>query len=61
MASYQLYHLRNGQLVGSDHVEAGDDGDAVRIARQRGDGRITEIWNDSRRVRIVGPAKAASA
>jgi hypothetical protein len=54
MATYQLYHLRNGQLVGSDHIEASDDGDAVRVARERAEGRVTEIWSDSRRIRIVG-------
>ena len=33
MAHYHLYFLRDSELVGSEHIEAEDDQEAVRIAR----------------------------
>lgn len=57
MAEYHLYFLRQGMLVGSTNIEADDDSDAVRIAREQGDGQLVEVWNDHRRVRIVVPAR----
>jgi hypothetical protein len=59
MARYHLYYLRDNQLVGSDDIEAADDRDATRIAREHGDGRRVEIWNAHRRVNVVGPAQPA--
>ena len=56
VARYHLYFLREGMLVGSGHIEAADDGEAARIAREQGGGQTVEIWNDHRRVRIVAPA-----
>ena len=61
MARYHLYFLRQGMLMGSHDIEAADDRDAARIAREQGDGQLVEIWNDTRRVRIVAPAKAVVA
>ena len=61
MARYHLYFLRQGMLVGSSDIEAADDREATRIAREQGEGQLVEVWNDDRRVRIVAPARAASA
>jgi hypothetical protein len=61
MGQYHLYYLRGFALVGSDDIEAPDDRAAVRIAKQRGAGLAVEIWNSQKRVRVVAPAKTASA
>jgi hypothetical protein len=61
MATYHLYFLRQGMLVGSSDIEAADDREAARIAREQGDGQVVEVWNADRRVRILAPLKAASA
>jgi hypothetical protein len=45
--------LRAGQLVGSEDIEAADDGEAARLAEDQGRGDIVEVWNSERRVRIV--------
>ena len=58
MAEYHLYFLRQGMLVGSTSIEAEDDNEAARIARDQGDGQFVEIWNDHRRVRVVTPVRA---
>ena len=57
VARYHLYFLRQGMLVGSDHIEAADDGEAARIAREQGGGQTVEVWNDHRRVRVIAPAE----
>jgi len=56
MARYHLYYIRQGMLVGSGNIEAADDSDAARMARELGSGQIVEVWNDHRRVRVVTPA-----
>ena len=61
MARYHLYFLRQGMLVGSSDIEAADDREAARIAREQGDGQVVEVWNSDRRVRIIAPLKAAAA
>ena len=61
MAEYHLYFLRQGMLVGSNSIEAMDDSEAVRIAREQGDGQLVEVWNDHRRVRVVLPARGTEA
>ena len=38
-----LYFLRQGMLVGSTSIEAEDDSEAVRIAREQGDGHLIEV------------------
>lgn len=55
MTSYNLYFMRNGQLLGGDKIEASDDREAGRIARDRAEGRSVEVWDAHRRVRIVAP------
>ena len=57
VARYHLYFLRQGMLVGSGHIEAADDGEAARIAREQGGGQTVEVWNDHRRVRVIAPAE----
>jgi hypothetical protein len=61
MADYHLYFLRDNALVGSEHIQAESDDDAVRIARQRGSGDIVEVWNAQARVRVIAPARSRSA
>ncbi len=56
MTHYHLYFLRGSELVGSNDIEAADDNDAARIARERGDGEVVEVWNAHARVRLVAPA-----
>jgi hypothetical protein len=53
MATYHLYYLRGGQLVGSEDIEAATDNDAARIAEDQGRGDIVEVWSSESRVRIV--------
>ncbi|MEA3012941.1 MAG: hypothetical protein QOD42_1486 [Sphingomonadales bacterium] len=57
MASYHLYYLRDNRLIASDSIDAADDNAAARIARQRGDGQVVEVWNAHGRVRILAPAR----
>jgi hypothetical protein len=61
MQQYHLYYLRNGQLVGADHIEAVDDQEAERIAKERGDGRLVEVWNGHSRLRVIDPVRRQSA
>ena len=61
MARYHLYFLRQGMLMGSRDIEAADDREAARIAREQGDGQVVEVWSEDRRVRIVAPARVAVA
>jgi len=58
MAGYHLYYLRNGELIGSDSIEAADDNEAARIAKACGKGQAVEVWNAHGRVRVVAPARA---
>ena len=62
MAQYHLYYLKQGMLVGSGNIDAVDDGEAARIARQQGsNGDLVEVWNDHRRVRVVTPFQREEA
>jgi hypothetical protein len=56
VAHYHLYFPRQGMVVGSADIEAADDHDAERIARDSGQGQVVEVWNDHERVRILAPA-----
>lgn len=56
MANYHLYYLSESQLVGWDHIDADGDGEAIRIARERGKGQVVEVWNAHKRVRVLAPA-----
>lgn len=60
MAHYHLYYLRDNTLIGGDNIEAADDGEAVRLARERGQGQAVEVWNAHTRIRVVAPAKPAA-
>jgi hypothetical protein len=53
MATYHLYYLRAGQLIGSEDIEAASDNEAARLAEDMGRGDIVEVWNTESRVRIV--------
>ena len=55
MATYHLYFLRNGRLIGAEDVEASSDLEAVRAARLRGSSQSVEIWHDHRRVLVAAP------
>jgi len=56
MASYHLYFLRRGMLIGSGEIEAADDAAAAELARSQSDGDSVEIWSDDRRLGIVETA-----
>ena len=53
MATYHLYYLAGGQLIGSEDIEAASDNEAARIAEDKGRGDLVEVWNSESRVRIV--------
>ena len=57
LAHYHLYYLRQGMLVGSGHIDAADDAEAVRRAREQSGSHIVEVWSDERRIRVLGPAQ----
>jgi hypothetical protein len=58
MATYHLYYLKQGQLIGSEDIEAADDNRAARLAEDLGRGELVEVWNAESRVRIVRPGGA---
>jgi len=53
MARYHIYYLHQGMLVGSDAVEAADEVEAARLASARSDGRTVELWDATRRLRVI--------
>ena len=57
MATYHLYFLRQGMLVGSSDIEAADDEAACSLAAQHGGGDAVEVWNSHRRLRILTPTQ----
>ena len=57
MARYHISYLHQGMLVGSDAVEAADESEASRLASARSDGRTVELWDATRRLRVI-PADA---
>lgn len=57
MARYHLYFLKQGMLVDSSAIEATDDREAAQLAAAQCDGRTVEVWNASRRVRVIAPPK----
>ena len=61
MARYRLYYLRDNVLIGSDDIEAADDREAARLAKQRGRGQRVEIWDSVKRVNVVAPAGGRGA
>ena len=61
MGSYSLYYLLGNALTGSDSIEAADDMEAKRIARERADGRTVEVWNGYERVGVLARPKPKAA
>lgn len=57
MPNYHLYFMLRGAPVGTTSIEASDDAEAARIARELNTGDAVELWNDHRRLRILGPAR----
>jgi hypothetical protein len=59
MGRYTIYDLDGFKLVETDRIEADDDEEAVRLAKELGSGDHLEIWEGSRKVRVVAPSKVA--
>lgn len=54
MPHYQLYTLfRDGHMRGGADLYAGDDGEAVELARIRLEHRDLELWQGSKKVAVV--------
>ena len=53
MAPYRVFSWHGVQLVEADEFDAAGDAEAIRIARERGLGDYSEIWEKDRRVRAV--------
>ena len=58
MTRYRVYDLDGFKLVRIGEIEAEADEEAVEIARRHGTGDHVEIWQGSRKVRVVAPANA---
>ena len=56
MPQYHLYFISQGRLVDADDVEAPDDGEALRLAQQRRDGDVVEVWDDDSHFRVLAAA-----
>ena len=56
MADYRLYHIRDGHFRGVDHVEAMDDGAAIRTAAALVGEKAAELWCGDRMVRAFPAA-----
>lgn len=50
MPYYRLYHLDQNRFVGVDNFHAGDDGQAIRQARQLNGTTTCELWEGGRRI-----------
>lgn len=61
MANYHLYYMLGNALTGSDKIEAADDREARRIARERAGARTVEVWNGYERVGLIACGKARIA
>ena len=61
MARYRVYSWQGVRLIEAGEIDAPDDAEAIRIARERGLGDYSEIWQADRRVRTVAPRPAPSA
>jgi hypothetical protein len=61
MSHYRLYCLRGMVLADSVEIRAESDAEAVLGAQLWArPGHVVEVWHDHRRIRTVGPSKAAS-
>ncbi|HEY5723141.1 MAG TPA: hypothetical protein VIT45_12540 [Allosphingosinicella sp.] len=61
MADYHLYYLLGNALTGADRIEAADDLEARRIARERAGARTVEVWNGHERVGLIACGRARMA
>jgi hypothetical protein len=53
--NYRLYRLDGaGKIAAADWIEAVDDDDAARKAREREDGNTWEVWDRDRLVARIG-------
>lgn len=59
MARYHLYYLKDRMVVGSDDIEAPDNVAALRVGRDRADGRAVEVWNAHSLIQTIAPAPCA--
>jgi hypothetical protein len=60
MGRYHLYFLRDSQVIGSDSIDAQDDDEAIRLARDHGEGNAVEVWNAHSRIRVLAPGQPAA-
>jgi hypothetical protein len=56
VAQYHLYFFGGSELIGGESVDAPDDGEAIRLAGERGRGKAVEVWNARSRIGVVAPA-----
>ena len=58
VARYHLYFFENNVLLGDDRIEAADDAAAIRAAAGvQGKGKVVEVWDAQRRIRVLAPVK----
>jgi hypothetical protein len=58
LQSYRLYRLDGaGKITTAEWIDADDDEDAARQARDRGDGGTWEVWDRQRLVMRIGPSE----
>jgi hypothetical protein len=60
MGRYRVYSWQGVQLIEAEEIDADGDAEAIRIARERGLGDYSEIWQADRRVRTVAAQPAPS-
>ena len=54
MPNFHLYFMASGAPVGSQSIEAVDEAEAIRIARGSSEAEAIEIWDDCRRLGVLG-------
>ena len=60
MARYTVYDLDGFKLIEAGEIEAEADDEAVSFAKAHGSGDYPEIWEGSRKVRVVAGARIAA-
>ena len=55
MRSYRILSLNGSKLIGTDLMNARDDGHAIALAKVHGRGELVEVWEGQRRVAAVSP------
>ena len=62
MPSYRLYRIDGaGSIMSADWIEAADDEEASRLAREQVPQGAAEIWERNRLVARLGPDEAPPA